>query len=162
MQNIIKIYLSYLSYLSHAFYNFDIIFLLFMKGVNMTKNTKNEAIGKIISILNDLNSVNLKDIFKKYEEKHIHIIADALKHNYAFYNSDRNIVTIDKEFITEKRNDDELAYILLHEYFHICEQKTASLSKNNDFKEYADIYAKFVFQQNGKSIPKRFMSKAII
>ena len=115
---------------------------------------------EILTVFEDLSSTDLSTILRVYKEKGILVIADKLRTNYAYYNKDKNIIILDKEFVKEDRNDDELAYILLHEYFHVHEQISASLSKENSFREYADIYARFVFIQEEKEIPKIFMPEA--
>ena len=119
-------------------------------------SNKAMRIKKINSALNHFYSIELKKISKEYEKREIEVIADELRHNYAFYNEENKIVVINKEFIRSDRDDLELAYVLLHEYFHVYEQKNASLSKESSFKEDADIYAKLVFKKNKTKLPKRF------
>ena len=117
---------------------------------------KKIRIERVKSALNDFSSIKLDDISKIYKHKNIKVMADELKYNYAFYNKENKVVVINKEFVRSDRNDLELAYILLHEFFHVYEQKDASLSKTSTFNEDADMYAKLVFKNNNTKLPSRF------
>ena len=119
-------------------------------------SNKEIRIKKINSALDHFSSIELKKISKEYEKREIEVIADELRHNYAFYNEENKIVIINKEFIRTDRDDLELAYVLLYEYFHVYEQQSGALSKDSSFEEDAAIYAKLVFKKNNTKLPKLF------
>ena len=123
-----------------------------------TKNNKKikTKVEKVTEAFKSLSSIDLVDILKKYEEKQIEVISDGLKFNHACYNKDTKMVIVDKEFISANRDDDELAYILLHEYFHVVENEEGAFSKVKDSEGLADIYAILVFEKNNKEVPPRF------
>ena len=122
----------------------------------MVNKTVEERVAKILDAFNQLSSIDLEDIIKKYKSNEIDVIADNLKYNYARYNVEDKLVVIDKQFTNINRNNDEMAYVLLHEYFHVFEKESAYLSKETNVEEDADVYASFVFENNGKEVPERF------
>ena len=123
----------------------------------MNQTTKNaEKIQEIIGAITEFKSVKLADIFKQYNDKGITIISDKMDDGFAYYNKDIKMVTINRDFMNKKSKDNELQYILLHEYFHFIEAKSSYLSKNTLSREYADLYASHVFRINGVEVPRKF------
>ena len=116
---------------------------------------------KVTKVYDKLQSIDLKVILDAFKKEKISVIADELRGELCTYNKELKVVVIDEEFIWEDRVDDQLAYLLLHQYYNVLEGSAESIYQSDYFRGYADIYARFVFQMNNKHTPDRFMARSL-
>ena len=98
-------------------------------------------VNKIKDTVKVLDTINLELISIIYANEGLSVIPESLKHNHAYYNKENNVVIIDKEFTAPYRKRNELAYVLLHEFYHFKEQVSGALPRGNRDEEDADVYA---------------------
>ena len=114
---------------------------------------------KIINIYKTLSTTDTKTILKQYKTLKIAVYGDELKSNLALYNHTKKSLVLSKWFTNGSRDEDELAYILLHCFYYVMEDQSTYIKETDSNRSYGDFYAKYVFNANNKPIPTRFEYK---